>query len=201
MLQKQTPIFISFLDTTVKIDDLGSISTSLYRKPTAANSILRAESSHPKASLRSIPFVQYLQIKRICSDSDDFKCQARALQNRLFLRGYSRSLLKKAYNHALKQDRQSLPYYLYYLDCRFPFKPSPPCWPSFGCNHGLFTIIASCLIKRLGYASLSKHWGRQMMSPRLVTRLHHARRVAWCWWEGVCASFGSLSCHSSSGRV
>lgn len=94
----------------VRIDLSGIITNTLFRKPTAGNSILRADSAHPNALKRSIPFAQYLRIRRICRSLEYFNIQAKNLQSRLLLRGYSRSLLKKAYQQALKQDRQELLY-------------------------------------------------------------------------------------------
>lgn len=98
------------MDTLVRIDVTGNISTTLYRKPIAVNSILRADSSHSTALEQSIPFAQYLRLKRICTSMSDSDMQAKALQFRLLQRGYSRPLLKKAYQHALKRDRHELLY-------------------------------------------------------------------------------------------
>lgn len=88
---------ISFLDVEVMVQEDGMLSSDLYRKPTAGNSILRYESAHPVSLRRSIPFEQYLHLRRICSDEGTFKIRAGELQSRLSKRGYTRSLLKKAY--------------------------------------------------------------------------------------------------------
>lgn len=91
-------------------DEYGQIHTSLFRKKTAGNTILRAESSHPRPLVQSIPYSEYLRLKRNCSQEVDFKTEAKALRDRLLLRGYSRKCLKKAYNKAVAKDRIDLLY-------------------------------------------------------------------------------------------
>lgn len=88
----------------------GYLTTSLYSKPTAGNTVLKANSGHPKSLIRSIPFSQYLRARRLCSTEYDFETQASILQKRLLERGYSRSLLKKAYKNAQVLNRNNLLY-------------------------------------------------------------------------------------------
>lgn len=58
----------------------------------------------------SIPFSQYVRIRRICATIEDFNIKTKSLQRILLKCGYSRSLLKKAYHRALLQDRHELLY-------------------------------------------------------------------------------------------
>lgn len=92
------------------MDDKGYLSSSLFRKPASGNTVLRYDSAHPAPLKRSIPFAQYLRLSCICKDTSEFKQQARGLQSRLLERSYTRSLLIKAYNNALKQSRDTLLY-------------------------------------------------------------------------------------------
>lgn len=67
----------------------------------------------PKARIplpwfKSIPYSQYLRLKRNYSRDSDFKIAARDLYNRLKTRGYSHTCLKKAFNRANEQNRNSL---------------------------------------------------------------------------------------------
>lgn len=71
---------IPFLDVMISIDENGLISTDLYRKPTVGNSLLRANSAPPHSLKRSIPFAQYIRLRRICSKDSDFILQAGSLQ-------------------------------------------------------------------------------------------------------------------------
>lgn len=87
-------------DITIHKDDLGILSSSLYRKRTAGNTILHASSFHPTNLISSIPYSQYLRIKRNCTDEIKFKQEADLLRDRLLNRGYSHRVLKRAYNRA-----------------------------------------------------------------------------------------------------
>ncbi|OCT93164.1 hypothetical protein XELAEV_18016229mg [Xenopus laevis] len=82
-------------------------TTSLYRKECAANTLLRATSSHPKHLIRNIPIDQFLRLRRLCSNSDTFVKEACQLRDRLLQRGYHLSLLIEAFKKAL-MTRNSL---------------------------------------------------------------------------------------------
>lgn len=94
----------------VNVDSCGNLASTLYRKPTAGISLLWFNSAHPHSLKGSIPFAQYLRIRRLCSSDNEFKTQAHVLQTRLLARGYSISLLKKAYKHAWTLERQNILY-------------------------------------------------------------------------------------------
>ncbi|KAM9305503.1 uncharacterized protein PAF06_014064 [Gastrophryne carolinensis] len=74
---------ITFLDITINKDTTGHITTTLYRKETAANTTLRASSSHPSHLLKSIPYGEYLRARRNCSTIESFQEEARIIRNRL----------------------------------------------------------------------------------------------------------------------
>lgn len=76
------------------------VQTTLFRKPTAGNTLLHASSFHPTPLLNSIPYSQYLRLRRICSQEADFKTEADALRIRLTMRGYSKNCIKRAYKKA-----------------------------------------------------------------------------------------------------
>lgn len=86
------------------------LATDLHRKKSAGNTLLNANSAHSPTLIRSIPYAQYLHLKHNCTLLEDFKKQASQLRSRLLLTGYSKSLLHKAYNRALLQDRNVLLY-------------------------------------------------------------------------------------------
>ncbi|CAJ0941624.1 unnamed protein product [Ranitomeya imitator] len=61
---------VNFLDTLIFKDELGTLRTDLYTKPTDRNSLLHYSSSHPTATKRSIPRSQFKRVQRIVTDPD-----------------------------------------------------------------------------------------------------------------------------------
>ena len=70
-----------FLDTTVYMNDDGSLWTDLFCKPTDTHSYLRYESSHPPHCKRSLPYSQFLRLRRICSREEDFTKHAKNMKS------------------------------------------------------------------------------------------------------------------------
>lgn len=77
-----SPEQIGFLDLLISKDMEGKITTSLYRKDTAGNMILRADSSHPRHIVKNIPYGQYIRLRRNCTTLASFK-KADLLKDRL----------------------------------------------------------------------------------------------------------------------
>lgn len=92
---------ISFLDTNVTLW-WGAITSVLYWKEKAGDTLLRFNSANPPALLQLIPYSQYR--------NKDFRTQANLLKLCLLERGYSRTILKKAYQRALGKTRSQLLY-------------------------------------------------------------------------------------------
>lgn len=84
------------------------LSCKLFRKSTAGNTVLHSSSFHPRPLVNSIPYSQYLQIKRNCSNEADFKQEAKGLKRRLSERGYSHKCLKKAFSRVDSKNRHNL---------------------------------------------------------------------------------------------
>ncbi|XP_040204409.1 uncharacterized protein LOC120936256 [Rana temporaria] len=99
---------VSYLDLRIHVDPTGRLHSSLYRKPSAGNTILHVTSAHPEPLLGSIPYSQFLRLKRNCTRDTDFHITANELYLRLHSRGYSRSLLKRSFNKVIKLDRNAL---------------------------------------------------------------------------------------------
>ena len=62
---------IAFLVTLVRIQE-SPLSTDLYTKPTESHNYLYYESAHPQRCKNSIPYCQFLRIRRICTSKMDF---------------------------------------------------------------------------------------------------------------------------------
>lgn len=76
------------------------LKTTLFRKPTAVNTILRYNSFHAKPLRDSSPIASSLSLCQNCTDNWDFKQEANQLRLRLKQWGYSNSVLKMAYRQA-----------------------------------------------------------------------------------------------------
>ena len=93
-------ISIDFLDITVK-NTKGSLSTTLFCKPTDSHNYLLYSSEHPRHILNGIPYSQFLRIRRICSDISDFKRNAFMLSTHFIRRGYPKRLVLQAIDKCL----------------------------------------------------------------------------------------------------
>lgn len=98
---------IEFLDV-VLIGEGEHISSVLYRKPSAGNSPLRADSGHPRHTIKDIPVGQFLRLRRVCSDDSTFLKEASDLRARFMDRVYTVSVLDRAFNIACKTERKHI---------------------------------------------------------------------------------------------
>ena len=81
---------IHFLDTLITLNPDGTLSTSLYSKPTDRNAYLHYQSYHPPKQIQNIPYGQFLRAQKISSNSDQAKDAMTTLENRFKERGYPR---------------------------------------------------------------------------------------------------------------
>ncbi|KAJ1200856.1 hypothetical protein NDU88_004677, partial [Pleurodeles waltl] len=96
---------IEFLDVQISIEK-DVLQTTIFRKPTACNSILHGNSGHPKALKWSIPYSQFLRARRICSNDDCFKTEIMTMTQRFLERGYPLKILKDAHLRVLNMSRE-----------------------------------------------------------------------------------------------
>ena len=98
---------IAFLDTLVKLDQ-GQITTDLYTKPTDSHNYLYYNSSHPQRCKDSIPYSQFLRIRRICSHNRDFDRHVITLAGHFLRRKYPMAIIKDAALLARSKSRAEL---------------------------------------------------------------------------------------------
>ena len=98
---------IHFLDTTVSLTK-GSVQMDLFCKPTDSHSYLRYNSAHPLKCKQSIPFSQFLHIRRICSSLDDFDRHVITFSKYFRNRGYPLHILEEAAIRARRLNRDTL---------------------------------------------------------------------------------------------
>ena len=95
---------VNFLDVTT-IAHNGRIVSDLHVKETDNHGYLDYSSSHPSHNKLSIPYSQFLRIKRIYSTWSGFAINSLKLCHYLSLRGYPYSLVKEALIKVIKLDR------------------------------------------------------------------------------------------------
>ena len=88
--------------------DNNTIETDLYCKPTDSHNYLLYNSAHPKKCKESIPYSQFLRIKRICSKTSDYDRHIVTLSSHFSRRGYPSHLLEEAAIAARRLDREQL---------------------------------------------------------------------------------------------
>ena len=90
---------------TLLVSITGNIlTTSVFYKPTDSHSYL-LYSSHPNHTKQSIPFSQFLRLRRLCSEDEDFQSKSLEMREYLVQRGSPTSLLDTAFSKACQIPR------------------------------------------------------------------------------------------------
>lgn len=79
---------ISFLDVKVFRSTGQVLQTTVFRKSTDKNNFLHSKSYHPPSMKKSIPYSQFLRIRRICSTDEEFENQVKIVYDRFLSKGY-----------------------------------------------------------------------------------------------------------------
>lgn len=99
---------INFLDLKITKEANGDLHTSIFRKTTDRNTILRPDSFHPSWLKNNIPFGQFQRLKRICDTEEEFERNAQDMHQRFKTRGYQKRTILRAYNKAKCLPREQL---------------------------------------------------------------------------------------------
>ena len=99
---------VSFLDTLVQLNQDDTITTSIYRKPTDTYNYILYNSAHPLPCKKGIPYGQFLRIRRICTNIEDFDRHAKEMANAFLQRGYPEELVWGAFDKARNLNRLDL---------------------------------------------------------------------------------------------
>ena len=95
---------VTFLDTEIYIAD-GLVHTTLHRKTTATNSVLHAESHHPRKLVWSIPYGEFLRIRRNCSETNKFNRICEETKQRFIKRKYPKKMVQLSLQKATEKTR------------------------------------------------------------------------------------------------
>ena len=86
---------VNFLDVTVKVEKNGTLSPTLFAKPTASYQYLHAKSSYPFHTVKALPKLQFIRIRRICTFISDCWKHANIFINFFMKRGHKKPTLLK----------------------------------------------------------------------------------------------------------
>ncbi len=104
---ESSPSKVPFLDIMVNLEE-GLLWTDLYCKPTDSHNYLHFNSAHPEHNKTSLPYSQYLRLKRICTRDEDFLRHSRMITFHFVRRGHPKKLLLDAFNRVNDLDRMTL---------------------------------------------------------------------------------------------
>ena len=97
---------LAFLDIKVSISGNG-LCTSVHYKSTDSHSYLLHSSSYPSHVKNSIPYSQFLRLRRLCSDDSDFFNKSKEMCQFFKKHGYPASVIQAAHHRAQQIDRQA----------------------------------------------------------------------------------------------
>ena len=101
---------INFLDVLKSENDKeGSLITSLFTKSTDTHQYLNATSCHRSVYKKPIPYSQSIQMKRICSNEDDFQRKLLDLESWLTNRRHESEIIRPEIQKVNLIDRNNLP--------------------------------------------------------------------------------------------
>ena len=100
--------FLAFLDIKVSISgNVLCTNVLVCTKNPDSHSYLLHSSSHPSHVKNSIPYSQFLRLRRLCSDDSDFSNKSKEMCQFFKKRGYPASVIQAANHRAQQIDRQS----------------------------------------------------------------------------------------------
>ncbi len=98
----------NFLDTTVTVTPDGTLTTSLYSKPTASYQYLHRNSYHAKHVTNSLPKSQFMRIRRICASIHDYDVHANRFVQYFMKRNYHQKPLLTMMKEVREMNRETL---------------------------------------------------------------------------------------------
>ena len=98
---------LSFLDIQIAITDSTVLDTTVHYKDTDSHSYLTFSSSHPKTTKESIPYSQFLRLRRLCRSEDEFDKQSDRMATFMKKRGYPDLIITAAIQRAKQVPRST----------------------------------------------------------------------------------------------
>ena len=99
---------VSFLDTKVRVENEGCLTTNLYVKPTGTRQYLHRHSCHPTHCKRGMPYSHALRIRRICSEREDDLRRTQELKGFLNNWGYNEDEIQNQIDRTTGLNKEAL---------------------------------------------------------------------------------------------
>ena len=99
---------INCLDTTVKKGKNLKLHIDLYVKSTDTKCYLKYDSAHPPPCEESLPYSQFIRIKRICTNETDYQKHSQTKESEFLEKGYPEHILEKAKQKVELKQRHKL---------------------------------------------------------------------------------------------
>ena len=90
-----------FLDLKISLNGVNQLETEPYCKPTSSGLFLHPASNHPSHTIQSVPYAQFLRLKRNSTSAVAFIKSARKLKRQLLNMEYDKRVVEAAYARAL----------------------------------------------------------------------------------------------------
>ena len=84
------------------------IFTSKYYKDTDSHFYFSFSSSHPSSCKSFTPYSQFLRLRKICSENDDFDMEATKMETFFAARGYPNDLIRRGRQRASTRSRAEI---------------------------------------------------------------------------------------------
>lgn len=99
---------VNFLDTVRYITSEQKLAVRIFHKPTDRNSFLHFKSHHPRSLINSLPYSQFLHIKRNSTREHHFKEEAINLHRQFRQRGYPNKIIDEALQKAQNKPQSMI---------------------------------------------------------------------------------------------
>ena len=96
----------TFMDILIQLIS-GYLSTSVFYKPTDSHSYLDYNSSHSLNTRNSIPYSQFLRLRRLCSENSDFVNKGKEMESFFIKRNYPMQVVRQGFNRACNVTRDA----------------------------------------------------------------------------------------------
>ncbi|MCP3666935.1 MAG: hypothetical protein GY696_31320, partial [Gammaproteobacteria bacterium] len=113
---------IPFLDVLVSSSD-GHYATSVYRKPTCTNLLVRWESAHPRSVKLGVLKTLVHRARTICSDDRLIQSETRKLKSIFSSNGYPSSIVSRTITQYMSEPPRPAEPRKPYITCVLPYVP------------------------------------------------------------------------------